>query len=154
MKITTVEQELKDSGRCLIQTVGVSMEPLLHNRSSSVVLEAIKAPLKKNDVVLFKRENNSICNGCEYVLHRIIKVREHYCIIRGDNCVQNETVGNSQIIGVMTGYFDGDNFVDCARDKKYKIYVKSLAAKYWIVKCRIMLGKVKNKIFRKNIKKK
>ncbi|MDO5392449.1 MAG: hypothetical protein Q4F24_15345 [Eubacteriales bacterium] len=143
MKRTTIEQELKDTGRCLIQTVGVSMEPLLHNRYSSVVLEEIKQPLKLYDVVLFQRPSDG-----DYVLHRIVKIREHDYLICGDNCIQKEPVLPEQIIGIMTGYFNGDDFADCAADVKYKRYVRSLPCRYLYRWCRAFPGRVVRRLKR------
>lgn len=143
MKRTTIEQEIKENGRCLIQTVGVSMEPLLHNRYSSVLLEAIQQPLKLYDVVLFQRPADG-----DYVLHRIVKVREQDYLICGDNCLQKEMVKPEQIIGVMTGYFNGDDFVDCATNAKYKGYVQSLPYRYWYRRCKAFPGRVIRKLKR------
>ena len=67
----TIEQELALRGHGLFQTVGDSMEPLLHNRKSTVVIEIPKNMLKKYDVALYRRP------GGEYVLHRVIKVVEN-----------------------------------------------------------------------------
>lgn len=124
MRKTTVELELSETGRCLVQTVGTSMEPILHNRYSSVVIESDGSPLSVNDVVLFKRPDGA------YVLHRIIKIDSDWFYIRGDNCYSTEKVKREQILGRMTGYFNGDDFTDCATDEKYKKYVKSLNARY------------------------
>ena len=63
-----MEQELALYGYGLFQTVGDSMEPLLHNRISTVLIEIPKSPLKKYDVALYRRPRG------EYVLHRVVKV--------------------------------------------------------------------------------
>lgn len=137
MKITTIQQELEENGRCLIQTVGVSMEPLLHNRYSSVVLERPET-LGKNDVVLFTR-------GEDFVLHRIIGEKAGMFLIRGDNCLECDRVSREQIIGVMTGFFNGDAFVDCASDRGYKAYVRTLPLRYLYRRCRALAGRVKRR---------
>lgn len=121
MNKRTIEQELELNGRCVIQTVGVSMEPLLHNRKSTVVIEKVKFPLKKYDVVLFRRPTG------EYVLHRVINAAGEVYIIRGDNCIGKETVPKEQIIGVMSGYYEdeNDNFISCG-SRYYRRYLGKL----------------------------
>lgn len=145
MKISSIEQELEGQGSCLIQTVGISMEPLLHNRYSTVVLEKIRQPLRRNDVVLFRRtpERNS-----DYVLHRIIEVRQDSYRIRGDNCMDIETVAPEQIIGVMTGFWNGETYVDCSTDEAYHRYVKTLGLRYCCRWCRALPGRVFRKLKR------
>lgn len=143
---TTIEQELRDRGRCLIQTVGVSMEPLLHNRYSSVVLEPVGESLRENDVVLFQRDESNAGEAGAYVLHRIVGFCPKGYVIRGDNCLEKEYVSRNQIIGVMTGFFNGEDYVDCARDKKYRRYVRSLNVRYAWRFTRAFLGRVKRRI--------
>ncbi|MDD3409197.1 MAG: S24/S26 family peptidase [Eubacteriales bacterium] len=125
MKLTSIERELNERGRCMIQTVGVSMEPLLHNRYTTVVLERVQRPLRRGDVVLFRR-----ADGNDYVLHRIVKVRGQAYHIRGDNCVQTESAREAQILGVMTGFFNGELYTDCANSADYKRYVRTLRLRY------------------------
>lgn len=106
---TTVERELEAKGRTVIQTTGVSMEPLLHHRKSSVVLIKPDRVLKKNDVVLFRR-------GHELVLHRIIRILpDGRYVIKGDNCHGQDVVKPEAIIGRMAGYYpdESDAYVDC-----------------------------------------
>ena len=139
----TIEEELALNGHGLFHTVGNSMEPLLHNRKSIVAIEAKKAPLKKDDVALYRRPNG------EYVLHRVMKALDGAYLIRGDNCSWQERVPEEWIIGVMTGYFEGEqnDFVSC-ENKKYQCYLKriKLRKRFWYV--RIFLRKVKRKLLR------
>ena len=95
----TIEEELALHGHGFFQTVGDSMEPLLHNRKSTVVIEKKRRSLKQYDVVLYRRPTG------EYVLHRIVKVLDGKYLIRGDNRIWKETVPEEWIIGVMTGFF-------------------------------------------------
>ena len=66
MQHRTIEEELALTGRALSWTVGVSMEPLLHHRRSTVVIESPHGPLKRGDVALYRNARN------DYVLHRVI----------------------------------------------------------------------------------
>lgn len=117
MILSNVPNELREKGRCLIQTSGISMEPLLHDHCSTVVLETITRPLEIMDVVLFQRSNGDL------VLHRIVDKKEDHFIICGDNTLQLEPVTRSQILGIMTGYYpdQSDRFVtvDLKEDQKH-----------------------------------
>lgn len=140
MNKRTIEQELELNGRCVIQTVGVSMEPLLHNRKSTVVIEKVKFPLKKYDVVLFRRPTE------EYVLHRVIKAAGDVYIIQGDNCIGKEIVPKKRIVGVMTGYYEDENnnYISC-EDERYRHYLKVLRFR----RRRMKLKNILNRVYRK-----
>lgn len=133
----TIEQELAQEGQVMIQTVGVSMEPMLHNRKSTVVLAAKRGPVKEQDVVLYCRPTG------EYVLHRVVKVLDGAYLIRGDNCIGSETVPEAWIIGVMTGYFvdEGEHYISCA-SKEYQEYLDTLKLFRWLLWLRTLPGRV------------
>lgn len=130
---TSIERALEESGRAVISTTGVSMEPLLHHRKSSVVLVKPDRPLKKNDVVLFRRNE-------EYVLHRIIRrLPDGRYRIKGDNCFGYDDVPETEIIGLMEGYFADESgaYTRCGSeaDRRYirtvpirhvKIYIEAI----------------------------
>lgn len=136
----TIEQELAQNGRAVIQTVGVSMEPLLHNRKSTVALIAKQRRLQKQDVALYRRPNG------EYVLHRVVKVLDGAYLIRGDNCIGSETVPEAWVIGVMAGYFAGeqDRYISCD-SRTYRRYLKTLALRRW----RLWLCSLPGRIWRR-----
>ena len=139
----TIEQELALNGRVFIQTVGISMEPMLHNRKSTVVIGAKKGPLKKNDVVLFRRPTD------EYVLHRVIKVLNGTYLIRGDNCIQEENVPEEWVIGVMEGYYEDekDEYISC-ESIRYRKYLKVLKTRREIRWFCALPGRICRKVFR------
>lgn len=139
--LQTIEQELALRGYGFFQTVGDSMEPLLHNRKSTVVLESPKSPLKKYDVALYRRPRG------EYVLHRIVKVSKAAYIICGDNRTRREKVPKEWVIGVMTGYYEDEknDYVSCA-DERYQKYLKTLKWRYWNLRLRKLVRKVRRKL--------
>lgn len=104
-----IERELEEHGYGLFQIAGDSMEPLLHNRQSTVLIEKQNRILKKYDVVLFRRPSG------KYVLHRILAVRRFDCLICGDNRIYLEKVPMEWIIGIMTGYFPDESncYISC-----------------------------------------
>ena len=93
-----VESELSERGSFASITKGVSMRPLFKTCRDMIVISPIENPLKKYDVVLYRGE------GGEYILHRIIRVGEEICIIRGDNTYSKEYVPRDRIIGILTSF--------------------------------------------------
>lgn len=113
------EEVLAEKGYFVKTIAGTSMLPMLIDRTDTVVIEPITRPLKKYDVVLFRR-------GKQLVLHRIIKVNPEYCLIRGDNCIEAEKVPSDNIIGIMTSF--------CHKGKEHKIHDKGykLYSRLWV----------------------
>lgn len=139
----TIEEELVLHGRGLFQTVGDSMEPLLHNRKSTVMIEKKTAPLKKYDVALYRRPAG------EYVLHRIVKVLDGAYLISGDNRIRKEKVPEEWVIGVMRGYYadERNEYISC-NSIVYLQYLRSLKTKRRIRWFRALPGRICRKVFR------
>ena len=81
---STYEEELQKNGKIIHTNVGTSMMPLLRQNRDVMIIERPEGRLKKYDVPLYKRKNG------QYVLHRILKVREKDYVICGDHCVKKE----------------------------------------------------------------
>ena len=63
---------------------GNSMSPFLSHGRDTVFLAKVKSPLKRGDMVLYRRK------GGQYVLHRICQVHEHSFCMVGDGQWQIE----------------------------------------------------------------
>lgn len=111
----SAEAVLCEKGFLAETVVGTSMYPLLKGNRDTVIVEKIIAPLRKYDVVLFRRDK-------QLVLHRIVKIKDGYYLIRGDNCVQSEKVYDDQIIGKMT-FFCRKGKQYSANSKRYYLYL-------------------------------
>lgn len=148
--ISTIEKELRENHHAFFQTVGFSMEPMLHQRKSTVVLRSPEDPsvLSVGDVVLFHRADE------RYVLHRIVRVKEEkdskLYVIRGDNCTYDDLVRPEQILGVMEGFYaDERNVFTSADDMKYQEYVKRILKRsVWSLRLRRLPGRVIRRICR------
>lgn len=70
------------------------MEPMLRQNRDLVVIQVPSLRLKRLDDALYKREE-------KYVLHRVIKVKDGYYLIRGDNSYVIEKVPYEAVIGVL-----------------------------------------------------
>ena len=117
-KKQTIENVLKKKGKLIYNFHGISMRPMLCQENGILVLRR-KEPderCRKNDVVLFKRDNG------QYVLHRILKVREKDYWIVGDNCYSGENIREEQVLGVLTNFTrKGRSF--SVENRWYKLYV-------------------------------
>lgn len=116
-KKSTFEEEIQQRGRLIYTNVGDSMLPLIRQGKDLLIISKVEGRLKKYEVPLYKRDSG------QYVLHRILKVRDQDYVICGDNRYQKEYgITDRHIIGVLTGIVrDGKEIsVDCI---KYKLYV-------------------------------
>lgn len=136
----SIEQALDEFDEIPHMTVGVSMEPMLHTRKNIVVIKKVCAPLRKYDVVLYKR-------GESYVLHRLVKITaDGKYVFRGDNCVNDEyDVTDENVLGVLKGYYKGERYIDCNENAGYRIY-----SRFWVAThgARMLFRRIKHKIGR------
>lgn len=119
--MTTIKQQLEKSEFVIHGVVGTSMYPLFVEDEDLVQIIKPKNKLKVDDIVLFTRDDNEH----KYILHRIIEVKNDYCIVCGDNQNKPEVVFDSQILGVVDGYYKKDRFVSL-NDEEYKDYLNNL----------------------------
>lgn len=145
--LSTVELELRESGVYVTNTVGHSMEPFLSHHRDVVVISRPERELRKYDVVLYPSSSG------DYVLHRIIKLREKDLVIRGDNNYFKEYVPRDRIIGVLTSFTRKGKHGEVT-DFGYRFYSLMRCANYplraaWR-KLRGALGKAYRAVFKKN----
>ena len=91
------EEILARDGVLVYKTSGVSMKPMLRQNRDLVTVRTPSSRLKRFDVALYRR-------GGDYVLHRVIKVRDGHYLIRGDNTFKLENVPDDAVIGVLTDF--------------------------------------------------
>lgn len=98
-----IEQYLSENGTLTYSNKGTSMLPLLREGKDMFTLKRKEAErCNVGDVVLYKRPPK------DYVLHRVVEVRENDYVILGDNCITYEYgITDSDILGVMTGFTRG-----------------------------------------------
>lgn len=105
-QIKNIEQMLSENGLCVTGITGVSMLPMLRQGEDRVLLVRPSFPLQPDTVALFRREQ-------DYVLHRVIAYRNGVYVFRGDNCAADELVPETQVLGVLSGFWRGETFHDC-----------------------------------------
>ena len=135
--VKKIEDVLREKGVYVGPTVGSSMQPMLKNRRDTVVVRPNVGRLKPLDVALYKR-------GKDYVMHRVISVLDDGYMIRGDNCYYDEIVAETDVLGVLTEFYQKDKHCTCL-DKKYIRYSKRRVKNYPF---RLFFAKVKGKIRR------
>ena len=142
-----IEQELDKHGVYATRTTGTSMRPLFKTHRDMVIIEKPKGELEKYDVALY----HSI-NGKEYVLHRVIAVREKDYVIRGDNTFVKEYVPKEAVVGVLTA-FNRKGKRHSTDDLGFRVYSVIWNFIYpvrFVFRCfRNVLAKIYHKIFRK-----
>ncbi len=117
MNKISIEEGLNKNGYIIYGFKGTSMNPLLISGRDKVLIKKVERSLKKGDVALYKRSSG------EYVLHRIMRVKNGSYAFCGDNqFVLEKGVLKSQILGVCVGYFKEDKYIDFAKSFKYKTY--------------------------------
>lgn len=117
MNKSTFEEEIEKSGKIIYTNVGDSMMPFIRQGRDVLVISRAEGRLKLYDVPLYKRDSG------QYVLHRILKVRENDYVICGDNRWSKEYgITDRHIIGVLTGVIRNGKEIPVT-DLKYRIYV-------------------------------
>ena len=117
MAKSTFEEEIRRNGKIIYTNVGDSMMPFIKQGRDVLVISRAEGRLKRYDVPLYKRDSG------QYVLHRILKVRENDYVICGDNrCSREYGITDRHIIGVLTGIIRDGREIPVT-DRKYRIYV-------------------------------
>lgn len=117
MTKSTFEEQLEKNGKLIYTNKGDSMMPLIKQDRDLLIIKPVQGRLKKYDVPLYRRDSG------QYVLHRILKVRQHDYVICGDNRWQKEYgITDSHIIGVLTAVVRNGKEISF-NDWKYKLYV-------------------------------
>lgn len=106
------------SGNTVITvTVGDSMEPLLYDRDTQVVIAPLNGELQAGDLPLYQRPSGQL------VMHRIIRKDSDCYYTRGDNRCDLEPIPKDWAYGVVTEIYRKGKRI-CASDKKYMFYVR------------------------------
>ena len=98
-EMTTQAEELRAGRTILINTVGTSMQPLLYENDTQVVVVPLQRPLKKGDMVLYESSRGYP------IIHRVTAVTEHSLTLRGDHVLSFETIPYEQAAGLVTEVF-------------------------------------------------
>ncbi|HOC34778.1 MAG TPA: S24/S26 family peptidase [Ruminococcus flavefaciens] len=115
--MTRFEDVIERDGRLIYTNVGDSMRPLIRQDRDILIIEKPHSRLKKYDVPLYKRDSG------QYVLHRVLKVRDSDYVICGDNRYSKEYgITDRHIVGVLTAVVRDGKEIPIT-DWRYKTYV-------------------------------
>ena len=109
-----IELYLNEGKKVEFIVTGQSMLPFYKHNKTIVTLKKAST-YKKHDVVLFKYNN-------QYVLHRIIKIKHHTFILKGDGAFNKEHANKEDILGKVIGFTTNGKVVK-AYKFKYKIWL-------------------------------
>ena len=117
MSNSSFEEILKTEGQLIYTGVGDSMWPLIRQGHDLVVIRRTTGRIKKIDVPLYRRDSG------QYVLHRVLKVRENDYVLCGDNRWHRETgITDRHILGVLTAVIRDRKQLSIT-DWRYRLYV-------------------------------
>lgn len=134
------EDVISEQGKLVYTNVGDSMYPFIKPRDL-LVIEKLKTPLKKYDVPLYKRDTG------QYVLHRIVKIKNGEYYICGDNRDHLERgIEDRHIIGLLTEIVRDGKTVS-VYSSRYRFYTSLLPFRRFIIRI-----KNKNKALKKKLK--
>lgn len=138
-EVSDLMTEVLDSGgKVAFITSGFSMMPLLRNGCDKVILSKPESAPKKKDVIFYQRDDGN------YVLHRIVSVKNGQYTLRGDNqWVLEYGITEKHIIAIAVGFERNGKLINCS-DFKYKLYCFALP----IIR---VLKRLRNRIFIKKV---
>ena len=118
MNSSSFEEVLARDGRLICSNVGDSMLPLIRQGRDILVIERSQGRLKKYDVPLYRRDSG------QYVLHRVLQVRENDYVLCGDNRWSKEyDITDRHILGVLTAVVRNGKELPVT-DWRYRLYVR------------------------------
>lgn len=138
---------LEEKGFYIATPVGTSMLPMIRERIDTVKLVKVTRKLRKYDIILYERKNHV------FVLHRIVGIKktkddEKYILCGDNQVVLEKYVTKDMIIGVVEGFYQGENYKEIT-DKDYiRYYKKRVRSRKWR-KLRVFIAKIYHKIFKK-----
>lgn len=101
----THEEALATQGYHICSPISGSMRPMIRVRRDSVLFIPPQGRLKRYDVALYRSDSGKA------VMHRVLRVLPDGYLIRGDNALNHEHVRETQIMGVMQGFYRDERFI-------------------------------------------
>ena len=115
--------------------IGTSMMPMIRARIDTVKLVKPQRKLRKYDVILYQRKDGT------YVLHRIIGVKKNSYVLCGDNqFIKEFNVTDDMIIGVVDGFYRGEEYVSNDNKKYIKYYKRRVKSRIFRIFCKRLNG--------------
>lgn len=131
---SVLEETINADGVIAIKGEGNSMKPFILPQRDILIIEKIKYPIKKNDIVLFYYQD-------KIFLHRVVSVHDGMIDTRGDhNCTIEKGIRYDDIFGKLKA----------VQRKEHEININSFfyvtLAKLWSLT--VLIRRMKRKICR------
>ena len=145
MSKSSFEEEIQRKGYLLYRVEGDSMMPLIRQDKDLVLISGKpEGRLKKYDVPLYKRDSG------QYVLHRVLRVRENDYVLCGDNRWQRETdISDRHIIGVLSAVIRNEKKLP-TNARRYRLYSHLWCDLFYLraflLRCRDILRGIRGKL--------
>ena len=124
------QRVLEKNGVLSFTPGGISMWPIISNRTDTVIIKSVRGTLKKYDVAFYERESGQV------VLHRVLKVNPDSYDMCGDSQTAVEKgVPFAAVFGVMDGYYKGGRYIDCNKNKLYRFKVRVWSFSIFFRRC-------------------
>ena len=119
--LPVISEKLEAGGQVAFNPYGESMLPLFVPGRDSVTLEKPQRPLKKNDILFYRRKTG------QFVLHRLEKIKKDgSLVLRGDNqWAKEQGIRPEDILGLVVSFCQNGK-EQTPNALKYKFYVRVL----------------------------
>ena len=129
-----IEEQLESGGVTVFKIHGTSMKPMMQDRADSVRIKKPTDDIKKYDIIFYRR------NDGQFVLHRVVGIKNNDFICRGDNQIIDEfPVRHENIIGIVTDYTKNGEF------KSMDSLSQKIYSRFWVNT--VIFRKMKRKLF-------
>lgn len=137
-----MKEVIESGGEFTFYPHGSSMLPLIREGVDQVALVKAKS-VKLGDTVFYLRDNG------QFVLHRIVKIKNGEYVMCGDNQFQLEYgITDKHILAKMKAVIRDGQVID-ETNVKYQRYIKGLGRRRFKKRVRAFLGRIKRKLFKK-----
>ena len=144
--IPLIEAKLNEDGKIAFTPKGTSMFPTIVGDVDTVTLVKPNFPLAKYSIPLYKRDNG------DYVLHRVIDIKDGCYVMRGDNqYLVEEGIREDQVVGVVETFTHNGETIKAygpENDAYAKKRISQVNRRKKYLTVRHFLGNIKRKILR------
>lgn len=114
-----ISEKLEAGGQVSFNPHGDSMLPLFVPGRDSVTLEKPQRPLKKNDILFYRRKTG------QFVLHRLEKIKKDgSLVLRGDNqWAKEQGIRPEDVLGLVVSFCQNGKEQNTS-SLRYRLYLK------------------------------
>lgn len=122
--LPTILECVQNGQEAVFTPGGISMQPMIYGGKDRVALVKPRFPLKKSDILLYRREDGIL------VLHRLVGFQNGQYVFRGDNTLANEYGITDENILAMVSRFCRNGKWHSVDEKGYRFYAAFWSAVY------------------------